>query len=412
MTVIDRLRSARPGSSRPDAAADDPPTPGRLIAAGAVTALASLAVAWLLALVGWLASGQSTVGLLTTLGIGTDGWLLAHGGRIEVGQAHIAVTPLLAWAGIALLVARRARRLVDTVDGDGQRWRGWLPIGLAAAVGRFGLGYALVAALAWTTTLATPARPALLWTVPAVLLTVLVGVGVGSVGTVRAGPGTTDRLVRLPVSLRRGLPVAGFGAAVLLAAGSLVVLVAVVASLGDVAHVSSELAPGLLGGLVLAGAQLSALPNLALWVVSFCAGPGFHVVDGQSITWSGAHSGLLPMIPALAALPSPGAFPWVVRGLVLAPVVVGVLVGRRAVGSVARLSRMRTKVAVAAWAALGSAVLLGLLDVVAGGALGAYRLSDVGAPAPLLMAFLVVEIGGGAMAAVLWDGWRQRRRRG
>lgn len=409
MTVIDRLRSARPRGAHPGARADAaPPTPRRLVAGGALTALASLAVAWFLAVVGWLASGQSTVGLFTTLGFGTDGWLLAHGGRIDVGQAHIGLTPLLAWAGIVLLVARRTRRLLELVGDDGPRWRGWLPTRLAAAIGRFVLGYAVVVALASLLTLASLARPSLLWTAPAVLVTVVAGV---AVGTVRAGLDPTGLAGRLPVTLRRGLPAAGFGAAVLLGVGSLLVLVALVVGIGDVAHVSSELAPGVLGGLVLAGVQLSALPNLALWVVSFFAGPGFQVVDGQTITWSGAHSGLLPMIPALAALPSPGAFPWVVRGLVFVPVVVGVFVGRRALGSVARLSRLRTKLAVAAWAALGSAVLLGLLDLVAGGALGAYRLSDVGAPAPLMTAFLAVEIGLGAMASAVWDGWRQRRGR-
>ncbi|MEO7069482.1 MAG: hypothetical protein ABI131_03210, partial [Nostocoides sp.] len=91
MTVIDLLRGVRAGSSDLHASADPgdagpPPTRARLIGRGALAALASLGVSWALALIGWLASGQSTVGLLPVLGIGTDGWLLAHGGRIDVGQ--------------------------------------------------------------------------------------------------------------------------------------------------------------------------------------------------------------------------------------------------------------------------------------------------------------------------------------
>ncbi len=409
MTVIDLLRSARPGSAdRTGRAPAAPPTRGQLLARGALTALTTLAVAWLLALVGWLASGQSTVGLFTALGIGSDGWLLAHGGRIGVGQAHIAFAPLLAWAGIVLLIARRARRIVESVGDGGLRGRLGLPADLAAALGCFALGYAAVAALASVVTLASAPRPSALWLVGAVVGTLVVGV---VVGFVRAGlvlPGLVDRI---PMTVRRGLPAAGFGAAALLGVGTLLVLVAVVLGLGDVAHVSSELAPGFLGGLVLALAQLLALPNLALWAVSFCAGSGFQVVAGQPITWSGAHSGLLPMIPVLAALPSPGAFPSVIRVVVLAPVVVGALVGRRAIASVARLSGLRTKLAVAASAAVSSAVILGLLDVVGGGALGAYRLGALGAPALLMTALLAVELGIGALGYVVVDAWRIRRGR-
>lgn len=409
MTVIDLLRSARPGSAdRTGRAPAEPPTRGRLLAGGALTALTSLAVAWLLALVGWLASGQSTVSLLTALGIGSDGWLLAHGGRITVGQAHIAFTPLLAWAAIVLLIARRARRVVESVGGGVLRGRLGLPDELAAALGSFAVGYAAVAALASVLTLASAPRPSLLWLVAGVVGTLVVGV---AVGLVRAGlvlPGLVDRI---PMTVRRGLPAAGFGAAALLGVGTLVVVAAVVVGLGDVSHVSSELAPGFLGGLVLALAQLLALPNLALWAVSFCAGSGFQVVAGQPVTWSGAHSGLLPMIPVFAALPSPGAFPALVRVVVLVPVVVGALVGRRAVAAVARLSRLRTKLAVAGSAAVGSAVILGLLDVVGGGALGAYRLADLGAPALLMTALLAVELGLGALGYVAADAWRIRRGR-
>lgn len=409
MTVTDLLRNARPSSSAAtDPGPSEPPSGRRLLGQGALTALATLAVAWAIALIGWLATGQSTVGFLTVLGIGSDGWLLAHGGRIDVGQAHIAVTPLLAWAGIVLLIARQSRWLAESVGADGPRWRGWLPRDLARAFALFALGYAAVATLASLVTLSAPARPSPLWVAPSVLGTLALGV---AVGLARAATPLLELPRPVPMTLVRALPVAGFGAAVLLGVGSVVVLGSVILRFGDVAHVSSELAPGFLGGLVLAGVQVMALPNLALWAVSFCAGSGFQVVAGQPITWSGAHSGLLPMIPALAALPAPGTFPWPVRVVVVVPVVVGAFIGRRAIASVARLSRTRTKAGVAAAAGVGAALLLGLVDLVAGGALGAYRLADMGAPALLMTAFLAVELTLGALCYVAVDALRLNRRR-
>ena len=77
--------------------------------------------------------------------------------------------------------------------------------------------------------------------------------------------------------------------------------------------------------------------------MSFLAGPGFRVVEGGAVTWSGADGGLLPMVPVLAALPQPGAFPWFVALSVLVVVAVGAFVARRALAEVARLSRLRTK---------------------------------------------------------------------
>ena len=127
--------------------------------------------------------------------------------------------------------------------------------------------------------------------------------------------------------------------------------------------------------------QGASLPNLALWALSFLAGPGVSVVDGASLTWSGSSSGLLPLVPVFAALPQPGAFPWFMVLVVIVPILCGGFIGRCALAGVARLSALRTKLLVAGSAAVGTAMLIGALDLVGGATLGAYRLSDVGAPA-------------------------------
>jgi hypothetical protein len=163
------------------------------------------------------------------------------------------------------------------------------------------------------------------------------------------------------------------------------------------------------GGVVLALAQVTVLPNLALWAVSFLAGTGFSAVEGASATWTGARSSVLPMVPVFGALPEPGAFPGVMPLVVLVPVAVGAFVGWRSLRSVARLSTMRTKLTVTGVAVVVTALTIGLLDALGGGSLGAGRLADIGAPALAMTAALLVEVAIGAGLVLAWDRWKLRR---
>ena len=97
------------------------------------------------------------------------------------------------------------------------------------------------------------------------------------------------------------------------------------------------------------------------------------------------------------------------RGVRAVVVAVGAYVARRALGQVARLSRVRTKLAVALAACTVTALTLTALDLVAGGSLGQFRLAAVGAPAGRLFLALLVELGVGALVVVLRDAWRLRR---
>ncbi len=78
----------------------------------------------------------------------------------------------------------------------------------------------------------------------------------------------------LPEPVRRAVRPGLVGAGVLLGVGAAVVLTMVAVSWHQVTTISTAVAAGGLGGIVLALAQVASLPNLALWAVSFMAGPG------------------------------------------------------------------------------------------------------------------------------------------
>jgi hypothetical protein len=177
----------------------------------------------------------------------------------------------------------------------------------------------------------------------------------------------------------------------------------------QVAHLHDELAAGVVGGTVLTLAQVLCLPNAGLWAVSFVSGAGFSVVEGASTTWTGSRSGLMPMVPALGALPDPGAFPGWVPAVVLLPVGVGVLIGWRSLRALALLSTSRAKLLVTGTAVALAAGAIGALDALAGGSLGGTRLSDIGAPAGAMTLALLAEFAVGAALVLAWDRWRLRR---
>jgi hypothetical protein len=193
-------------------------------------------------------------------------------------------------------------------------------------------------------------------------------------------------------------------------AGIVVVLLGLLVHAGRVGHVSSEVGAGGLGVLLLWLGQAVALPNLGIWALSLLAGPGYTLAEGSTVTLGGATGSVLPLVPVYAASPQPGGFPGFVVLVVLVPVVLGARIGLWALAAVPRLSRTRTKLGVAAGAGGVTALLVGALDVFAGGSLGAFRLSDIGAPALWLVVALAVELVAGALLAVLWDTWRLHTR--
>lgn len=410
MTVMEMLRGATSTSGGLDV-----PALRRALLAGAGAAAASALVFVLPALVVWVAAPQSTVPWTRALGIGAGLWLLGTGAHLHVGAAHVTVVPLLflalsvlggAWAAHRAAATAASERTIRLLGDVVHR-------PLALVLGSWAVGYAVCAA-AWAlvATLAGP-RP-VAWTLVLPVLGMPVCAAVLALARcVRQRPELAGRALTrppwLPEVVRRSLRPGVEGVALLVGAGTAVCISLLVLRFAAVSHLQSELAPGLVGGTVLAVAQVLVLPNLAMWAVSFMAGTGFSAVEGASATWTGSRSAVMPMVPVLGALPEPGAYPGALPVVVLVPVAVGVFVGWRSLRSVARLSTQRTKLLVTGAAVVVAAAVLGGLDALGGSALGAGRLAHMGAPAGPLTIALVIELGLGASLVLAWDRWKLRR---
>lgn len=414
MSVSERLRSVLPGSD--DAGdAGQPPAGSRWVRAagvGVMTGLTSVLVVLGPVLLAWLVEPLATGDGWQAAGTGAALWLLVSGAHLDTGGAFLSVVPLLGTVALVAVAWLGAREAMVDVSTDGDHWWGTLPRPLAAALGAWWAGYAVAVAVAVGLTFAGPFRVTPLSLVLPVVAVPLVALGLALRPVVADDPDVLGRrlgLAWLPDSLRRAVRPGLAGAAVLLGVGLVVVVASVALSWDQVSTISTAVAAGGVGAVVLALAQVVALPNLALWAVSFLAGPGFRVVEGGSVTWSGSEGGLLPMVPVFAALPQPGGFPWFTALSVLVVVAVGAFVARRALRAVARLSRLRTKLAVALSACAVTALTLAALDLVAGGSAGQFRLAAVGAPTGRLFLALLLELGLGALVVVLRDAWRLRR---
>lgn len=389
VTVMELIRSA---TTTPDDDGQQVRRPEVVAAAGgALTALAGLAGVLLLVLLGALAVPRADAGVGEALGSGALVWLVGGGARAALGVATIAMTPLLGLLGLVALARLGAGRTPLTDD-----WRSH-----AAWVG----GYAGVGALAALLTLLSSGAPQPL----SLLLPLLVVPALGLTWSRGLPDELAARWARAPGAVRRGLLPGLHGGITAVGVGTVLLLVAVAAHLGRVAHVHDALGAGLFGGLLLVLLQVAAAPNLGIWALSLAAGPGFSSTDGASTTWASAESGVLPMLPVLAAQPQSGDLPWVTHLLVLLPVALGAWVARSALRRVSRLATTTTKAATVAVAVVVAALVVVLLDAVGGGSIGAVRLGDIGAPALTLGMVLTLEMALGALVVLARDWWVLRR---
>jgi Family of unknown function (DUF6350) len=408
MSLFDRVRRV-PGVGAPsDALAGGPLRLGSALA-GASAALVSMLIIALPCLLAWVASPQSTVGWPRAVSVGSCIWLLANGARLSSGPATISLTPLLLTTIPLVVATMAARRIVMQLD-DGSprrlnRWGG-LRRDVADAVLCFAFSYAAVGLVFALATAGDPLHASLLsagvGTAVVGAVSVLIALAMefrGQIGSVV--PDLAGVLAaRVPIHLRRAVRPGLWGASAVFGAGLALTLLMIVTHIGRIGRLYGVLGADPVGTVMLSLGQLTVLPNVALWAASWMAGPGFGLGEGTAITWFHSNPGLLPLIPGLGAVPAPGPLPAGLWLSVLVPVAAGVLVGWRAVRAVARLSSWQAKAETAASACLVAALVLTLMTALAGGSLGAARLSGLGSPSLLFGATVLGELMLGAAVVV------------
>jgi hypothetical protein len=436
MSLLDRLRTDRPSE----------PTARRRLAAsmdlarehairshepqgwlggvliGAWSALLSLlAVALPMLLVWATSSTPATWG--QAVRTATQGWLVVHGVALQVPGGRLHLLPLalvalpvwLCWRA-GRRVGASAPRLADLSPACALRSLGTTVAGLVG-------GYTGVLLVAAVLARGSGVRP--VWWHAVVAGVAIAGLAAGAaavrVAQAAAQPQPARRRARsivadwcqVPPRLRRTVRPALLGVACMLGTGAVLVAAAVVLQHQRVLAVHEALAPGGLGSVLLVLGQLAFAPDLAVWAVAWCAGPGFAVGVGTAVTPAASTLGLLPLVPVLGALPAPGPLsaPW--QAVVLLPVVVGAVVGWRcARGGPAPTDagpgRTRSAVLDALAAAAMAASVFTVLTLASAGSAGPGRLADVGPSAWRVGLALLVELGVGAAAAA-WVSARSPR---
>jgi hypothetical protein len=379
---------------------------------GAWSALVSFLAVALPLLLAWATSG-TPVDWGQAVRVATDGWLVVHGVGLGVPGGRVHVLPL-ALVALPVWLCWRAGRRVGATAARLERLRPTDALGsLGAPVAGLAGGYTGVLLVAALLAPGSGVRP--VWWHTLVAGVVLAGC-VGGVAALRvalgqAQPASARRRSRsivaewlpVPARVRRALRPAGLGVAVMVGVGAVLVLAAVGVQHERVLAVHHALSPGAAGSAVLVLGQLAFVPNLALWAVAWCAGPGFAVGVGTAVTPAASTLGLLPLVPALGGLPSPGALPVPFQLAPLLPVLVGAVVGWRCARTVPSTggdeagAAVRTAVLDALLAAVLAAGALALLALASAGSAGPGHLSDVGPSAWRVGLALVGELGAGAM---------------
>jgi hypothetical protein len=369
----------------------------------------SLLVIVLPSVLAWVASPQSTVGWPRALSVGSSVWLLANGAQLVTGAATISLTPLLL-AVIPLAIATMAaRRVLMRLTAEPQRrlsrWGG-LRRDVAEVALSFTLSYAAVGVVVALATAGDPLHASLTSAAAATaalgalsVLTALVMEFRGQIGSVVPDLAALVE-ARVPVHLRRAIRPGLWGAFAVFASGVALTLLMVGLHIGRIGRLNDALGADPVGVVTLTLGQIMVLPNVALWAASWMAGPGFGLGEGTAITWTHSTPGLLPLIPGLGAVPAPGPLPAGLWLSALVPVFAGALAGRRALGVVSRLSSVRAKAETAGWACLVAALVLTLGSALAGGSLGAARLSGLGAPSLVFGAAVLGEMLLGAAVVI------------
>jgi hypothetical protein len=393
---------ARPGRGTPPARGAARPLAVSGALAASVVTVTGLVILTPLVVAGWIAAPHSGLGLPGVVRTATCLWLAAHHVEITLsGAGRIGMLPLGLVLVPGALLWRAGRWLVRTGEMTKLSDIGYAALALAVPYA------ALCGALALgsRSALAAPSLP------EAVIAGFLLALCAGGLGAARA-LAPWRRLFRLMPPRSRSMVLGTAGAlAVLFAGGALLAGGSLAAHLGEYRALDASLAPGLVGGALLALAQLAYVPNAVGWAICYSLGPGFAFGTSTVVAPTGAALGPLPMFPMLAALPTgTGGVPawvsvWVLALPYLAGIVGGVLVARAAPTPAAEIAPL--------WGfGCGAATgcVLGVLAAFSGGPLGSGRLAAVGPSGWQAAVVAVLEVGVSAAVATGLANWLRVRR--
>lgn len=424
--LFDQLRTApRNVLSRiplPGVTGDDDvrrPLPVSGMLAAAWTLGVGLAVLTTLTLVGWITSPQGALGagLPGVFRTAAQLWLAAHhagfaipGGAIGLLPLGLTVLPafLLYRAGIwmardADLRLRLPARLPKNSPRDEANARRRAQLVLVAQAGiSLAAPYALLAGMVALITRNEITQPLL----GDVLISHLVlAFAAGSLATARTIGPWRSMFRLLPERLRAVLAGSVAALGIMLVAGAVMVVGALVANFDQVRALSDILSPGFVGGLLLLLVQGLYLLNAVVWGMAYIAGPGFAVGTGTLVAPTGVQLGPVPSLPILGALPEAGPTPAWVMAVVTLPFAAGAVAGVLSV----RIAPSPSYEGAPLWGfvcGLATGAMAGILAALSGGALGGTRLAAAGPAAWEVMLSVTLETGVAAgISAGLANWW-------
>ena len=347
-----------------------PPVSWRVMAVvgGVLTALASWILCAGVTVLGWLAAEPGS--LDGALQVGTLLWLLSNGVGVRVGDIPVTLVPWGATAVIAFMISRFAAASARKVRADQATGPGLISIVTVATY----LLSVLVGAMLWGEPWQAPARWAV---VIAVLLLAALWGSSGSLGARQVEvPGRARAMTRAVLAAQLAM----------LVAGAAVLVTGLWMHLKQVEVLHQALQPGIAGGIALLLLQLAFAPNALIWSASYALGSGFSLGAGSVIAPAATQLGMVPAIPLLGALPSPGPGDlmqlwWLAAGAVAGAIACWVLLGS---GPIPRFDQASLEGG--ACGLLAGAVFAGLAWA-ASGDLGTLRLAGLG---PRLFPLLVM----------------------
>jgi hypothetical protein len=340
------------------------------VVGGAATALASWILCAGASVLGWLAAEPGSLG--GALQLGTLLWLLSNGVGVLVGTIPVTLVPWGLAVVIAFMISRFAAASARQVRADQKVSPQLISVVTVAA---YQLPVLVVAVL-WGEPWRAPAR----WA--AVIGLYLLAAWWGS----RRILGASGAAVR---SWARAIPRAVLAAQlVMLVVGAAVLVTSLWMHLQRVEALHDALHPGVAGGIALLLIQLAFAPNALIWSASYALGSGFSLGAGSVVAPAATQLGMVPGIPLLGALPSPGPGDlaqlwWLVAGAVAGAMACWVVLGSRPAVRFDQAS-----LAGGACGLLAGAVFAGLAWA-ASGDLGTVRLAATG---PRLFPLLIMAI--------------------